>query len=362
MAKKPITKVKQQQQSELLQIVCETCGEAKSETEFYTSKYSDFFNINKKIVPICRECANKALEELKAKYDEITALFILCARFDLYFSVDIYATTIKNTNNFTLGLYLRQLQRVQYSKKSFQTSVTTREFLKFKTSDKEISKAKMNKEDKQNMNYVISTVGYDPFDNCGLNDEDRRYCYNLMAGYCDIDGIKDDGHKIVCCVQIVQSQLQIKKLNEELNQALENGNFDENKVNKLTASKRVLSDSVAKIAQDNNISSKYNDNSKRGKNTLSQKMKDMLADGYEAVRVNLFDIKTSEAIKQVADISNKSIMEQLALDSNDYADMVKKQREMLVDIQEKYDVLEEQNRNLQNELEDLKLQKQKKGG
>ena len=55
-------------------------------------------------------------------------------------------------------------------------------------------------------------------------------------------------------------------------------------------------------------------------------------------------------------------MEQLALDGNDYADMVKKQREMLVDIQEKYDALEEQNRNLQNELEDLKLQKQKKGG
>lgn len=339
---------------DVLYLDCVRCGKNKEETNFYASKWSRVFNINKKFVPLCKDCINLLFEEYTKRFDEKTALCILCANLDLPFLPDVYARLIKDNSCFSLGRYVRQLQMTQYHDLNFQTSITKGELNKNPESLKETAKTRMSREDKQNMNYVISTVGYDPFEDCGMSDDDRRYCYNLLSSYCDIEGIKDDGHKMICCIQMVQNQLQIKKLDEEINKELSDNIFNEDKLKKLAASKNQLQDGVAKIARDNNISSKYNDNSKRGKNTLSQKMKDMLADGFESVRVNLFDIKTSEAIKQVADISNRSIMEQLNFDNSDYADMVKKQRELLTELQSKCDEMAEENRNLQNELNDLK--------
>lgn len=340
-------------------ITCLKCGKEKEEGEFYINKWSRIYNMNKNRVPFCKECVQGLFNEYTKRYDEKTALIILCAELDMYYNIDIYNAVVTQNNCFNFGWYLRTLQNQQYQNKSFQNSIIDGELGRLSV-QKEETATKWSKEDKQNKHYVVSTVGYDPFENSGMSDDDKKYCYNLLSGYCDIDGIKDDGHKMVCCIQIVQNQLQIKKLDEEINKDFSIGSFDEDKMKKLANSKKQLQDGVAKIAQDNNISSKYNDNSKRGKNTLSQKMKDMLADGYESVRVNLFDIKTSEAIKQVADISNKSIMEQLSFDNNDYADMVKKQRELLAELQYKCDELEEENRNLQNELNDLNANKKKR--
>ena len=39
---------------------------------------------------------------------------------------------------------------------------------------------KWSKEDKQNMKYIISKLGYDPFEDVGLDDFDRKYCFNLF--------------------------------------------------------------------------------------------------------------------------------------------------------------------------------------
>ena len=49
------------------------------------------------------------------------------------------------------------------------------------------SEIKWSKKDKQNMKYVTSMIGYDPFDDIGLDDYDRKYCFNILAGYCDTE-------------------------------------------------------------------------------------------------------------------------------------------------------------------------------
>ena len=70
-------------------------------------------------------------------------------------------------------------------------------------------------------------------------------------------------------------------------------------------------------------------------------------------------------MKQIADLSNSSIMEQLSLDANDYTEMLKEQRTMLTDLREKADALEEENRQLKNNLENLIAEssaKRKRGG
>ena len=85
----------------------------------------------------------------------------------------------------------------------------------------------------------------------------------------------------------------------------------------------------------------------------------MVLNGFDEVKVNLFDIETSEAMKQIADISNRSIMEQLTWDSNDYTEMIKEQREKLLMLQDENGELKEQNRILQNQIIDLQNKKKR---
>ena len=85
----------------------------------------------------------------------------------------------------------------------------------------------------------------------------------------------------------------------------------------------------------------------------------MVLNGFDDVKVNLFDIETSEAMKQIADISNRSIMEQLTWDSNDYTEMIKEQREKLLMLQDENGELKEQNRILQNQIIDLQNKKKR---
>ena len=59
-------------------------------------------------------------------------------------------------------------------------------------------------------------------------------------------------------------------------------------------------------------------------------------------------------MRQVADISNASIMKQIALDENDYTEMLATQREMITKLQEKADSNEEKARILLRENLDLK--------
>ncbi len=65
-------------------------------------------------------------------------------------------------------------------------------------------------------------------------------------------------------------------------------------------------------------------------------------------------IKTSESFEQVMKISLKCMAEQLAFDDADCAEMIKNQREANVKLRQKAEELEEENRNLKNELNDLK--------
>jgi len=258
-------------------------------------------------------------------------------------------------------MYSRQiLNNKQYQYKTFVNTLVDGELTKGNKEVRDEIETKWSKADKQNMTYATSIVGYDPFDNCGMTDIDRKYCFNILAGYCDSEGIKEDGHKIQSVVQITQSQLQCRKIDEFINAELLSTNPDENRIKNLATTKKQLLDGIAKIAQDNNLASAYNKNSDSGSNTLSKKMKEIAENGYEAIKVNLFDIQTCSAIKQVADISNQSILDQLSLDSNDYVKMLTEQKELIEKYRKSSEEYEEENRMLKNKIVDIERLKKGK--
>lgn len=216
---------------------------------------------------------------------------------------------------------------------------------------------KWSKKDKQNMKYVISTIGYDPLEDLGMSDYDKKYCYNILAGYCDTSGISEDGHKLHSVIEMAILYAQCRKITEEMNAEFNRENVDDTKISKLSSSKSTLLSSIATIAKDNNIASNYNKNSKQGQDSLSSKMKEMEANGFSEIEVNLFDIKTSEAFKQIDQISNENIANQLTLDSNEYTDIIKEQREMITAYESQLDELQEENRMLKNKIVDLENHK-----
>lgn len=336
--------------------VCQCCGVSKSESNFYKSQWTKVWNVSGRHVLFCKNCIDKLMKEYTNRYGEQTALAICLALLDMPFYPTLYRSIIMNNSFFNIGLYIRLLNGKQYRFKCFADSIVEHQLSK---SDEEVKKeveSKWSKTDKQNMKFAISVVGYDPFDNCGMTDNDRKYCFNILAGYCDDNSVQDDGHKIQCFIQITQSQLQCRKIDEMINSELLLANPDGARIKNFTDTKTKLLDSINATVNKNNLLADSKNNSK-GKNTLSAKINELTKNGYEDMKVNLFDIKTCEAMRQVEDLSNKSIMSQVNLDSNASTEMLKEQRELLLDYENKADTLQEENRKLKNELLSLTSKK-----
>ena len=81
------------------------------------------------------------------------------------------------------------------------------------------------------------------------------------------------------------------------------------------------------------------------------KMKEM---NLRDAEVNLYDAEYSAGLRQVADISNASILKQIMLDENDSADMIIQQRELINKYKKIADEYEEKSRILLRENIDLK--------
>ena len=128
----------------------------------------------------------------------------------------------------------------QYQNSTFINTLASKELDKTSKEVKDEMESRWSKKDRQNMEYSISTIGYDPFEDINMTQNDRKYCFNILAGYLDIEGIREDGHKMQSVVQIAQMQLQCKKLDELINQELLNIQVDESKVKNLTATKKAI--------------------------------------------------------------------------------------------------------------------------
>ena len=373
---------------------CSCCHVEKNLTEYYLS-YSPLYSLDQR-VPVCKDCCKTSVlnEDGTIDYAKFKILLRNIDKplyYDLLWSAE---ESIKSENSYIddeqVKLYgkdilqkyftlvvMRQDRARCYSDsenegfmhKNNNRSSEEREKIiaKYKpifestsaviNPAKPSTNIKWTKEDKQNMKYVISKLGYDPFQDIGLDDFDRKYCYNLLSGYFDTPGILEDGHKKQCVIEITMSYCQCRKITETLNVELLKSDSNEKKISSLTSAKTSLLSSIATIAKDNNISSNYNKNSSQGQESISSMMKEMEKNGFEEIKVNLFDIKTSEAFRQISEISNQNIANQLTLDTNEYSDIVKEQREMIKNFESELDQLKEENRNLKNKIIDLESMK-----
>lgn len=330
-------------------ITCVCCGKPKYEDYFFTNKSSYVFAGIWNKIPVCKECLDMLFRKFSLQYETMTCCAALASIMDLPYN-EAFARTCLEDGRLKVGNYVRSQNMNRLKNKTFIDSIQDGEFFDTKDKLKEEIEKLWEPQDKRNKKFVISKYGYDPFESFGFEDTDYRSAFNITAKYLEDESILQDAHKMQSLITMVATTIQSNKVEALLTYQYKNIKPDTNEIKILTATKKDLQSTISKLAEDNNISSKYQKENKSAQSHLTAKMKEMENAEYWESKPNMFDVRTSAAMRQVADLSHQSILEQLELTDSDYAQMVKEQREMIKGLQEKNDRLEEENRNLTNKL------------
>lgn len=158
-------------------------------------------------------------------------------------------------------------------------------------------------------------------------------------------------------ISVVRGFLQQSKLDDAIAKLMSDiSNIERNSatIKSLQESKNKISSVITSLAQDSCISLRYNKNAKKGENTWTGKIKRIKSLNLRESEVNGFDIDTCRGMRQVQEISDASIMKQLALDESEWSDMVAEMRKTNVTLRREKDAYQEINRILLRENLDLR--------
>jgi hypothetical protein len=208
----------------------------------------------------------------------------------------------------------------------------------------------LTEQDREVKQDVIRLIGYDPF--AGYSNFDQKFLYNELIPYLDEDTL-DDAFKLSQILQLVNNNNQIRKIDlviANMSNDTKSLLANQGEIKSLTATKKNIVDNTDKIAKENSISVKNRGDKTAGKSTLTYLMKNYRELGFEDAEQDYYDQKKAHGMKLVADISNRSILEQLQFDENDMNDIFLNQRQMLQNLQTKILDTEEENRQLHEKI------------
>ena len=119
-------------------------------------------------------------------------------------------------------------------------------------------------------------------------------------------------------------------------------------------SKQKISSTISQLAEQSCLSLKHNKNQSKGENTWTGKIKKIKELNLREGEVNGFDIATCKGMQQVMDLSNASILKQLALDESEYSDIIAEQRKLVTKLTTEKNSYKEITRILLRENLDLR--------
>lgn len=354
--------------------LCHHCLKEKKKSDFYMSTDP---NILTGVVALCKDCTRK----IALAWDDNRQEFGICTKksvmnaleyIDKPFLNKLWDSSYAEWANQEGQLrrttiwdaYIKNVGMVQYRGMRwrdgdiFQTYIEdAKQVVALESGNKEaaqtlIDSQEVNDEFEKNRKDVIRLLGYDPFE--GEKLEDQPLLYSQLIGYLDLGGDNEDMMRISSAITIVRGFLQQTKIDDKIAKAMLNTNTNTSELKQLLDAKKNLSATISQLAEQSCLSLKHNKNASKGENTFTGIVKRLKEMDLRDAEVNAFDIGTAEGMRQVADISNASIIKQIRLDENDYNEMLIKQREMLTKLQEKADQNEETARILLRENIDLK--------
>ena len=266
--------------------------------------------------------------------------------------------------------YVKNMQMQQYAGMTYLDSDHLKKATKVEKSSKRVSVNKML-EDHEGMDTydsfgknradVVRLLDYDPFEAELVADQPFLYAQLLML----LDSNQDqdmDMIRVSSAIAITRGFLQISKLDDSIAKLM----TDIAHIQSNSATIKALQDAKQKVvtmntslAAESCLSLKNSKHSVRGENTWTgriKKIKDL-----NLSEVNGFDIATCKGMQQEQEISDASIMKQLALDESDWSDMVAEMRETIVALRKEKAQYKEINRILLKENLGLKDTLEEKG-
>ena len=338
---------------------CLNCGINGKVNSFYISNNATHIH-NSCRLPYCKECLETFYQEYYKKTGRSDlAIFYLCRKCDVFFSTKVFegaeSASLK-MNQPLVSCYFRMLNSIKDNagfKDNFNESANflDLEILedKYRSGKIEIGGNSVSivapdvwtEEDEINKKDCVKMLGYDPFfDNTA---SEQKFLYNTLLPFLD-DATLEDAFKLPIVIEVVKSLGQVEKLNKTFNSMMASAeNIEENasKISSLVGSKDKLYRSILAMAKDNGISVNHALNKSQGAGTLSRIVKELEEIGLREAKMNLFNIETSESMKQVQDISNKSLMEQINLQDSELWDMIAELREVRIKLDNKVNELTE---------------------
>nr|DAU83677.1 MAG TPA: interferon regulatory factor 2-binding protein [Caudoviricetes sp.] len=354
---------------------CYLCDTHKSKDGFYMSTDP----INKSgLTPICRECTRKIVFKVGkdgVEHEPDKESIRLALRYlNKPFLEKVWDSSIQETENLASGkvksnvwnAYIRQISMGQYNTLTYADSDG---FIKYKQDDinkkEEITEEKLiethagldtydsflkNKED------VIRLLSYDPFEKEDISDQ--PFLYSQLLGLLDSsEDANEDMMRTSSAISIVRGFLQQSKIDDTVAKLMcDVSNIEKNSatIKSLQESKGKITSVITSLAQDSCISLKHNKNAKKGENTWTGKIKKIKSLNLRDAEVNGFDIDTCRGMQQVQEISDASIMKQLALDESEWSDMIAEMRVTNTSLRREKDAYQEINRILLRENLDLR--------
>lgn len=347
--------------------VCPHCGETKKRTSFYVSSDPA---VSIGVAFPCRECAEKIARNYNpktGKFGEVTLSSLknaLCYLDKPFLQIlydashnEVHDESLERNRTNLWAAYIKNVQLKNYKAMRWRDG----DFDDVKV-DEEIhsetttlpQNQEVLEECEKNRKDVIRLIGYDPFDKEAT--EDKPLLYAQLIGYIDMSGDNEDMTRVLDSIEIVRGYLQLQKLNDMSAKAFANlsKTGQSGEIKNYMDTKKKVADVISQLAEQSCISMKHNKNASKGENTFAGKIKKLKELNLREAELNAFDIGTCEGMRQVADISNASIIKQLHLDESDYTEMLAQQREMLVKLQAQADTKTEEARILLRENIDLK--------
>jgi len=357
-----------------------TCGKEKAPSQFYISSNPLYKSTGR--FPVCKTCITDRLPDYRVNQQSdlykviqdrgfVTSVLGLLKSMNYPFLLKQWTTAIneaEKNGKHVFGLYMKHLAQVKESltyddgevnlssddicKLSINRGMTPSTLEDEKKEEKKKAKKDNLKfddseltitdEDLELQKDIIRLLGYDPF--VEYSGFDRKQMYQDIIPYLDEDTLEDQ-FLISIVTQIVKSNHQIKKVDDAiatLGSTVEDLKINSVEIDRLTKIKKILQESVNTIAKENSIAVKHRSDSGLKKSTLGYKMKHYRELGFKDAEENFYDMNTSRGMQISSDISVKSIFNQLKLTESDYADIIQKQTQDCLQLNNKVLELEEE--------------------
>lgn len=179
-------------------------------------------------------------------------------------------------------------------------------------------------EDRKNRQQILSIVNYDPFIKEPL--EDRPQMYRDLAGLLN-DSMRRDVPKRNAAIEVVRDYATIGRYQRRMAILESSGKDDKETRDGIDNCIKMISkmqDTINKLTKENGFSSGKAIGAS-GRGGLSEVMAMCEEKGYDPGAPNIYDIETSRAITEVAEISTRAMLNQVNLSGTDYAEILTQQ-------------------------------------